>query len=712
MANAANRRLIDLGGKVSRNLDVPLVLAVIVVLLVIIIQMPPMVMDFLLVVNITIGMVILVTTIYVTHPLDFSVFPSMLLVTTFFRLALNIATTRLILGRAGEHQEAAAGGVVEAFGRFVVGDNPIVGAVIFVIIFLVQLMVITKGATRVSEVAARFTLDAMPGKQLSIDADLNAGLIDEQEARQQRDRLTQEADFFGSMDGASKFVRGDAIAGIIITLVNVVGGLLIGLLKYDMTFAEAVDVFTKLTIGDGLVSQVPALVISIAAGLLVTRNASQSDLGKEFFGQLMGNPKAMYITSAFLLILVPSGLPISVLLTGAVITGGIGYALQKIREETTMQAVKESVKEAEKTPAEKARSLISVDALELEVGYGLVNLVDQSHGGNLLGRISMIREQIAVELGFVVPPVRIRDNMQLDANTYVIKLRGVPIGQFQIIPDHYLAMEPGIPGERLDGISTVEPTFNLPAIWIPEAHRAKAESLGYTVVDITSVIATHLTELIRSRSSELLSRDEVNNLIQSIQDKSPALITELIPEVIKLGDLQKVLVKLLEERVSIRDLETIVETLGDYANKTKDPEVLTEYVRHALGRSICQSQLSEDGQLHVVTLDPTLEDYLNQGIERTERGSYLSLTPEMLGVITARAVDQIEKLVIHGHTPVVLCAPQVRLQLRKVLETKVPGLVVLSYNEVDRGISVESHGIIVLEASPSQEAAHAESGEG
>ncbi len=697
MPGAFDKKLVEWGGRINRNLDVPLVFAIILVLLTILVPLSPALMDFLLVTSITMSMVILVTVVYMTHPLDFSVFPSLLLMTTFFRLALNIATTRLILSNSGEQQGAAAGRVVEAFGNFVAGSNPVVGLVIFIIIFIIQFVVITKGATRISEVAARFTLDAMPGKQLSIDADLNAGLIDEQEARRRRDRITREADFFGAMDGASKFVRGDAIAGIIITLINITGGLIIGWFGYEMTLSQAANVYTRLTIGDGLVSQVPALVISIASGLLVTRSTGESDLGRDFFGQIFGNAKALYLTAAFLLILLPSGLPQGVLLSGAAVCFGIAFALRRIQSENQMKAVRDSLKKEEKPPAEKARSLLGLDPLELEVGYGLIGLVDQSAGGNLLGRISMIREQVALDMGFVFPPIRIRDNMQLDANEYVFKLRGVPIGQWRVEQDHYLAMDSGVVTEKIDGLPATEPSFGLPAVWIPEAHKSRAEALGYTVVDVTSVIATHLTELIRRHAPELLTRDEVSSLINGVKAKSPALVDELIPDVVKTGDVQKVLQNLLAERVSIRDLETILETLADYAPRTKDPEVLTEYVRNALARSISRQHRHTDDRIHVVTLDPALEDFIANSIEHTERGSFLSLSPEMLSAIVARVADEIGKLVARGLVPIVMCAPQVRLQVRKMLEGKIAGCVVLSYNEIIKEVQVESHGMVTIE---------------
>ena len=696
MANAFDQRLTEVGGTVNRNLDIPLVLAIIVVLFTILVPLPPGMMDILLISNITLGMVILVTVVYMTHPLDFSVFPTLLLITTFFRLALNVATTRLILSNAGEARGAAAGGVVEAFGNFVAGANPMVGIVIFTIIFVIQFVVITKGATRISEVAARFTLDAMPGKQLSIDADLSAGLIGEEQARSRRERIGQEADFFGAMDGASKFVRGDAIAGIIITLINIVGGLGIGVFLYDMSIAEAGGVFTRLTVGDGLVSQIPALVISVAAGLLITRSTGESNLGKDFFGQTLGNSKALFLTAGFLILLLPSGLPSGVLVSGAVVCGGLGYLIRRMKIEAQVKEVKDSLKQKERPPEEKVRGLLALDPLQLEVGYGLVSLVDQEHGGNLLNRIAMIREQVAVELGFVFPPVRIRDNMELESNAYVVKLRGVPIGDWKVQPGHFLAMDSGGATERIDGIATIEPAFGLPAVWVPEAFKGRAEALGYTVVDVTSVVATHLTEVIRRHAPALISREEVSQLVDRVKETAPALVSELVPDVIRIGEIQKVLQGLLAERVSIRDLETILETLGDYAPKSKDPELLTEYVRTALGRSICREYLHDDGKIHVVTLDQSLGDFIDTSIERSEGGAVLTLSPEMLSTIVEQTASTISCLVTTDLTPIVLCAPQIRVQVRKLLEGKIPGCVVLSYNEVVKDIPVESHGTVTV----------------
>jgi len=698
MATTLESRWSHLSDRIQKNLDIPIILAIIGILFTIIVPLPPMLMDCLLVLNITISMLILLTTIYVLHPLDFSAFPSILLMATVFRLALNIATTRLILSRAGEEGVGAAGQVVQAFGKFVAGSNALVGFVIFAIIIVIQFVVITKGATRISEVAARFTLDAMPGKQLSIDADLNAGLINEEEARNRRRQITREADFYGAMDGASKFVRGDAIAGIIIILINIIGGLVMGYAHYGMSLSEAVGVFTRLTIGDGLVTQVPALIVSLAAGLLITRSTAEGNLGKDILGQVAGNSKVLYLAAGFLIILLPSGLPKGVLLAAAAAAAGLAYLINRNRERVARDASREERK-PEEPKVERARGLLSVDPMELEIGYGLIGMVDQSRGGTLLGRIGMIRDQIALDMGLVVPAIRIRDNMQLGPDEYVVKLKGTPVARWQVRSDHCLAMDSGLgkKGSDLQGVPTTEPAFGLPAIWIPEAEKARAEALGYTVVDITSVIATHLTEVVRQNAEEILTREEVSTLLTGLKEKAPALVNEVVPDVLKTGDVQKILQNLLRERVSIRDLETILETLGDYGPKIKDPEVLTEYVRNALARSICQQHRSSDGKIHAVTLDPTLEDFVSGSIEHTERGSYLTLSPEMAGGIIGQIADRIEEMVAQGYSPLLLCAPQVRLQVRRMLEVKIPQIVVLSYNEILKDVPVESHGTVQME---------------
>ncbi len=678
-----------------QHMDIAVVVLILALLVIIIIQLPPSLMDCALVFNITLSIVVLLTTIYVAKPLDFSVFPSLLLMTTFYRLALNIATTRLILGNTetGIEATAAAGRVIQAFGFFVAGNNPVVGLVVFAIIIVIQFVVITKGATRISEVAARFTLDAMPGKQLSIDADLNAGLIDEDTARNRRNEVMREADFYGAMDGASKFIRGDAIAGILITLVNIVGGLIIGMTQRGMSFGEAADVFTKLTIGDGLVSQVPALVVSISAGLIVTRSTARQDLGKDLLTQIFSDPKSLFITAGFLLVLLPSGLPIPVLLGLSAACVGLGSVLMKARQTQAQKAALPPEPKKAQPEAVKEQTL-SLDPLEIEVGYGLISCVDGQGGGGLPDRIGAIREKVAAEFGFVVPAVRIRDNMQLKPNEYVMKLRGVVITRWHIEPTHYLAMAASDDIEPVEGQVTQEPAFGLKAIWISEKDVARAEALGYTVVDPTSVMATHLSEVIRRHAADLLTREEVAGLVEHLKQRSPAVVNEVVPELLKLGQIQKVLQNLLSEGVSIRDLETIMETLADWAVRTKDPEILSEYVRHSLSRAICERYLAGDGKLHAVTLDPNVEEYIDNAIERTERGSYLALSPDVSAKIIADITEKLKVLLAHGHPPVVLCAPQIRYQLRRLLSGQISDLAVVSLSEILPEVEVEVVGSV------------------
>ncbi len=682
---------------IQGNRDLALVLAIVAILFAILVPLPSPFLDLLLIVNITVSLLVLLTTLYVKAPLDFSAFPSLLLMTTLYRLALNVASTRLILDKAGTEREAAAGQVIEVFGRFVAGSDVVVGFIIFLVIVVIQFVVITKGATRIAEVAARFTLDKMPGQQLSIDADLNAGLIDDATAKARRARITAEADFYGAMDGASKFVRGDAIAGIIITLINIVGGLVIGVARHDMSFPDAIQTYTVLTIGDGLVSQIPALIVSIAAGLIVTRTTAESNLGGDLVAQIFSSPRAIAITAGFLLLLLPTDLPAWVLLGMVGAFGGIAYLLfSRQRGDEARDAREEAAaKKSAAKPLQVAPP--AVDALELEVGYGLVNLVDPGDGGGLLHRVGLIREQVAAELGLVIPPVRIRDNMQFKAEEYAIKLRGQRIGHGEVEADGFLAMDAGLQLEPIEGRKTKEPAFGIDALWIREETKGRAEALGYTVVDPTSVLATHLTEVIRNHAAEILTREEVTRMLDRVKENAPAVVKEVTPELLKAGEIQKVLQSLLREKVSIRDLEAVLETLADWAPRTKDTEVLTEYVRHALGRSICGAFTDRAEQLRVVSVDPQLEDYIENATEHNERGSLLRLSPDMTGRIVQALSRALEKLVGGGHPPVVLTAPQVRLQLRRLLENTVPGVAVLSYNEVARGITVESVGVARVE---------------
>ena len=692
--------------------------AFISLLMVIVVPLPTVVMDMLLVMNLALAAVILLTTLFVEKPLDFSSFPSLLLGTTLFRLVLNIATTRLILSAEASSADAAtdaAGKVIETFASFVAGGSITVGLIIFLILIIVQFVVITKGSTRISEVAARFTLDGMPGKQMAIDADLNAGLIDEQQAKDRREEISQEADFYGAMDGAAKFVRGDAVAGIIITLVNIVGGMVVGMAINGWGIVETAEVFTRLTIGDGLVSQMPALIISIAAGLIVTRSSGKHDLGTELTEQLTKRRTALGIVAVFLVVMAFVGLPMIPMLLMAAVLGSAAFFMSRKDRRVAAQAAtharqQESQAQPEPQPIEQA---MAVDTMELEVGYALVRLVDQSQGGDLLDRISMIRRQLASEMGIVMPPVRIRDNMQLQPNDYHLKIRGNTVASGQVYPGQFMAMDGGIASEPLPGRKTTEPAFGLDAVWIDAGQKQRAESLSYTVVDATSVLATHLTEVVKSHADELLTREETNNLITQLKEKAPKLSEEVLggdTPTIKPGELQKVLQNLLRERVPVRDLEAIVETLGDWASRTKDLDVLTEYVRNALRRTICHQYATVepldpmDGdntqsvtRLYCVSLDPQLEDRINAYVERSTEGTSMSMPPAVANRITTAILQELQKLTQAGRHPVVLASPQVRGPVRRLIEPHMPTAAVLGYNEVSKGVEVESVAMVQVE---------------
>ncbi len=696
-----------------RPLLVPI--AFIGMLSMVVVPMPPMLMDLMITMNIALAAVILLTTIFVESPLDFSVFPSLLLGTTLFRLVLNIATTKMILSAdaaSPTQATAAAGKVIQAFSEFVTGSSVVVGVVMFSILIIIQFVVITKGATRISEVAARFTLDGMPGKQMAIDADLNAGLIDENTARERREAIAQEADFYGAMDGAAKFVRGDAIAGIIITVVNILGGFAIGVFMNGWTMAESVDVFTRLTVGDGLVSQLPAFVISIAAGLIVTRSSSRQDLGTELTGQLTSRAAALGITGGFLVLMgLLTPLPTAPMLLLGLGLGGFVFVTQRTAYQTA-QVEAEQAAAAPRPEDAPVEEVMKVDTLELEVGYGLVRLVDQSQGGDLLNRITMIRRQLASEMGLVMPPVRIRDNMQLQPNDYQIKIRGNVMAEGTVHPGQFLAMDSGLASEPLQGVKTVEPAFGLEAVWISPGQKERAEALNYTVVGATDVLATHITEVVRNHARELLTREETNNLIIQLKDRAPKLCEEVLqaqgdkPPLVKPGELQRVLQNLLAERVPVRDLEVIVETLGDWATRTRDLDVLTEYVRNSLSRTICNlytvSEPEGDGttpgktinKLYCVSLDPALEDQINGYIERSNEGTSMTMPPAVANRISAALIEELGRLTQMGHHPVVLASPQVRGPVRQLVEPHLPNAAVLGYNEVSKGVEVEALGMV------------------
>jgi flagellar biosynthesis protein FlhA len=678
-------------------------IACVVLLLVLLVPLPTKLLDFLLVLNITISVIILVTTIYVKSPLEFAVMPSLLLAITLFRLVLNVATTRLILtagdgGRSIDQAHHAAGDVVQAFASFVAGDKLAVGIIIFVIIFVIQFVVITKGSTRISEVAARFTLDAMPGKQMAIDADLNAGMINEAEARKRREAIAQEADFYGAMDGASKFVRGDAIAAVIITFVNILGGMYVGMVENGWEILPTARLYTILTIGDGLVSQVPAFITSLSAGLIVTRTSSRKDLGDEMMTQIFAKPVALIVAAVFLLVMSASGLPALPMMVMCGCCIGLAFVLTRNRQRTAVAAAKKESDQAQAAAAkepEKVEKLLDVDSMELEVGYGLVKLVDESKGGDLLSRISMIRRQVAIEMGIIVPPIRIRDNMRLGANDYIIKIRGQAVAQGVTYPDQFLAMDNGATSGPIPAAEmTVEPAFGLPAYWITESQRSQAELMNYTVVEATAVLATHLTEVVKSHAYELVTRQEVKNLIENLKAKAPALVEEVIPTQIKPGELQRVMQNLLRERVPVRDLETIVETLGDWSSRTKDLDVLTEYCRNALARTICKQYVDDRDKLWCVTLDPAVEDLIVGHSDREKGGT--TMPPQTQQAITKRVADKVAELTQLGRSAVLLCSPQIRSVLRRMIESAIPQIAVLGYNEVVPEVSVEAVGLVSL----------------
>ena len=665
---------------------------------VILIPLPTPILDLLLVTNIMLVTVVLITVMYLRSPLEFSSFPSMLLAMTLLRLVLNTATTRLILAN-GADGTAAAGRVVEAFGIFVASNSLAVGVIIFLIITVIQFVVITKGATRIAEVAARFTLDGMPGKQMAIDADLNAGIIDEHEARRRRTEISQEADFYGAMDGASKFVRGDAIAGIVITFVNVLGGIYVGMVEGGMTLMDSLEVYTKLTIGDGLSSQIPAFIISVAAGMLVTRSTGKTNLGEEVLGQMFAKPPALFMAAGFLAVLTLTPLPTVPLVTLATGCGMLAFFMNRNDARTVKKQKADAVAREQKKP-EKIESNLAVDALELQIGFGLVRLVDRSRGGDLLDRITSLRRQLATDLGLVVPPCRIRDNGTLQTNEYVVLLRGQEIARSQVHPDQLLAIDSGLAGEPIGGVETREPAFGLTAWWIPPGERDRAEQSHYTVVEPTGVLATHLTELIKTNAAELLSRGETHKLLDALKERNAKLVEEVVPELLKVGEVQHVLQSLLRERVPIRDLETILETLGDWAPRTKDPEVLTEYARNSLARTICAQYRDDANTIHCVTLAPKLEDYIQANVQRLERGSNLMIPPDKHDEIARKARAQIEHANSRagGATVALLCTPTVRSWVRRLIEPVLPATPVLGLNEVVRGMDVHAHGVISLDA--------------
>jgi len=679
----------------GKHADIVLALGVMCILIVLVIPVPPALLDVLLAFNISFSIIILLTTLYISRPLELSVFPGMLLVVTLLRLSLNVASTRLILG------EAFAGDIINAFGTFVIKGNYVVGFIVFLILVVIQFVVITKGAGRVSEVAARFTLDAMPGKQMAIDADLNAGLIAEADARKRREDISKEADFYGAMDGASKFVRGDAIAGILITIINIIGGFIIGVLQKGMPISEALTTYTLLSVGDGLVSQVPALIIATSAGLLVTRAASSANLGSEMSRQLMSRPKAILIASGILLFFAfMPGLPAIPFGILGVLIGITGITLSKVQRKAKKDARGDTEvqrPEHDETPEAQAEDFLRLDTLELEIGYGLIPLVDVQQEGDLLARVSMIRKQLAQELGIIVPPIRIRDNVQLKPNQYELKVKGVTVAKYELMVDHLLAINPGNLTDDLEGFKTVDPAFGLQAKWIIANLKDLAEMKGFTVVEPAAVIATHLTEVVKEHAAEVLTRQDVQNLIDGVKKDAPAAVDGVIPEIVSLGVLHKVMQNLLEERVPIRDMQSILEVIADYGEATKDPDVLSEYSRLSLRRTITNMFLNPEGKINVFTLDPNIEKILTDSVQAQKSGLTFVLPPEISERILQKVTVEAEKLASAGEIPLALVPANLRLALRRLLASVRPTVSVLSYNEIVPEIEVYSVAIIGLD---------------
>ncbi len=673
--------------------DLLLGLYILVPVIFLIIPIPTLLLDFLILLNISLALIILFTALFSKEALQMSAFPTLLLMTTLFRLSLNVGSTRNIL------LNGYAGNVVATFGNFVGGGNLVVGVIIFAVLILIQMIVINKGSERVSEVTARFTLDAMPGKQMAIDADLNTGAITDEQAKERRQKIQDESAFFGSMDGASKYVKGDATAGLVITAINFVGGLVLGVMMQGLDINEALQRYTILTIGDGLVSQIPSLIISLSTGILVTKVSKESDLGGVLMRQLFSIPKVLYIvggTMAFLGLATP--LQTWICLIYAVLFIVVGRVMESSME---VQDIEEEVSAEEETAEEIRRpenvvSLLQVDPIELEFGYGIIPLADVNQGGDLLDRVVMIRRQIALELGCVVPMIRLRDNIQLNPNQYVIKIKGVPVSEGEILFDHYMAMNPGYVEEEITGIPTFEPSFHLPAIWITEGQRERAESLGYTVVDPPSIIATHLTEVIRNHLDELLTRQDVQNLINNIQEQNTTLISELVPKLLGVGEIQKVLQNLLREGLSIRDLVTIFETLADNAATTRDTDVLTEYVRQSLKRAISNKYFPANEMTSVVTLDPKIEQEIMSSVKQTEQGAYINLDPDRTKGILASVGDEVEKMEELGKNPIIITSPIVRMYFKKITEEQFKDLIVVSYNEIENDVELQSIGMVTV----------------
>lgn len=679
---------------IKDNFDVIVSIGVICIIVMMIVPLPEMVLDLLLAFNITISVVIILITMFTTNVLQLSVFPSLLLITTLFRLALNISSTRLILS------EAKAGAIIDAFGEFVIGGNYVVGIIIFLILIVINFMVITAGSGRVAEVSARFTLDAMPGKQMSIDADLNSGLIDEREAIKRREDLQAEADIYGAMDGASKFVKGDATAGLIITAINIIGGIIIGVLQKDMSIVDAAQTYVRLTVGDGLVSQIPALLISTGAGILVTTSGSKENLGNTLTKQLTAFPVVSAVASGIMLFLaIVPGMPKTPFLIASAAAGVLSYTLYKEENKklvTETISEEDEIIEAERKEPENVMNLINVEPMEVEIGYGLIPLADESTGGDLLQRIASVRRQCAIEMGIVVQPIRIRDNLQLKTNEYVIKIRGTVVVSSELMPSMLLCMDPTGENSDIQGIKTIEPTFGLPAVWINKDQREEAEIKGLTVVDPTTVMVTHLTETIKTHSYELLGRQEVKLIIDNIKEKYSAVVEELIPDLMTIGEIQKILQNLLREKVPIKDIVTILESLADNSRNTRDLELLTEYVRFALARTICNQIVDENKTINVITLSPNIEEIISSNIQKSVQGSFPTVDPETTTKILTSIRNTVDSVYFYNNQPVILVSPNIRAVFRKLIEMVFPHIMVISLNEVPNDVQINSEGVVSI----------------
>lgn len=674
-----------------KKADIGIALYLLAAVIFFIVPIPSILLDVMLAFNISIALVVLFNCLFVKEVLDMSFFPTLLLFTTIFRISLNVSSTRLILSTGNP------GNVVETFGSFVGGNDLIIGAIVFIILVIIQFVVINKGSERVSEVTARFTLDAMPGKQMAIDADLNTGAINDREAQERREKIQLESAFFGSMDGATKYVKGDATAGLLITFINLIGGTLMGVLRQNLDAMSALERYGLLTIGDGLCSQIPSLLISLATGILVTKASKEADIGNMLISQLFGIPKVLYLVGAtlcFLGVVTPLNTVLFLAMGGVFLITG-----RRINRSIAVESIEEEVSHAEEEAdeirkPENVTSLLQVDPIELEFGYGIIPLADVNQGGDLLDRVVMIRRQIALELGTVVPIIRLRDNIQLNPNQYIIKIKGIQVTEGEILFDHYMAMNPGYVEEEITGIPTFEPSFHLPAIWITESQRERAEGLGYTVVDPPSIIATHLTEVIRTHIAELLTRQDVQNLIDNVKENNPVLIDELVPKLLSIGEIQKVLQNLLAEGISIRDLLTIFETLADHASTSRDTDVLTEYTRQALKRAISSRYFMPNEATSVITLDPNIEQEIMSSVKQTEQGAYLTLDPERTKLIMSSVETEIAKLENLGKNPIIVTSPIVRMYFKKMTEDYFKDLIVVSYNEIDSNVELQSVGMV------------------